>query len=208
MRPLLIISLILSCLAAAAQSNKGNEYIQRGNEFYRKQQYKEAYNEYQKAIDMDPANPTARFNQANAVYMQEQKVDASKAYTGLLASTEDKAMRAKIFYNKGVILSDQKNIEESIEAYKNALRNDPNDKDARENLQKALLELKKKPPPEKKDDKKQNKNQQQQQQKQQQSMNQKETQQRLQLLQQKEKQVQERIQNEKSKGAGSGRKDW
>ena len=41
-------------------------------------------------------------------------------------------------------LTSQKKLEESIEAYKNALRYNPDDKEARENLQKALLELKKK----------------------------------------------------------------
>ena len=67
-----------------------------------------------------------------------------------------------------MILSQQKNLEESIEAYKNALRNNPDDKEARENLQKALLELRKKTPPPKKE-KKENKKQDQQQQKQPQS---------------------------------------
>ena len=47
-------------------------------------------------------------------------------------------------------MSQQKKLEESIDAYKNALRQNPNDKEARENLQKALLELKKKTPPPKK----------------------------------------------------------
>jgi Ca-activated chloride channel family protein len=113
-------------------------------------------------------------------------------------------MKAKAYYNKGTILSGQKKLEESIEEYKNALRHDPNDKNARENLQKALLELRKKNPP-KKDDKKK---QQKQQQKPQPKMNQKEAEQRLKLLEQKEKEVQQRLQKEKSKTGGGQPKDW
>ena len=58
--------------------------------------------------------------------------------------------------NQGVALMKQKKLEESINAWKNALKLDPNDLDARDNLQKALQELKSKPPPppQKKDDKK------------------------------------------------------
>ena len=52
------------------------------------------------------------------------------------------------------LLIKQKKLEESIEAYKNALRQNTADQEARENLQNAILELKKKNPP-KKDDKKQ-----------------------------------------------------
>jgi len=206
-----ITALLLFCLisfTSYSQGNKTNISIDNGNQFYNKQEYQKAANEYRQALAIYPNNTIAKFNLANCLYQQQQKVDAAKMYTGMLATVDQKDMKAKIFYNKGVILSDQKNVEESIEAYKNALRNDPFDKEARENLQKALLELKKKQPP-KKDENKDNKKQQQQQKQQQSKMSPKETQQRLQLLQQKEKQVQERIQSEKNKGAGgSSRKDW
>ena len=116
-------------------------------------------------------------------------------------------LRYNVYYNKGAILSRQKKLEESIEAYKNSLRLNPDDKEARENLQKALLELKKKNPPKKKEE--QDKKKKQQQQKQPQSkMSPKEAQQRLQLLAQKEKEVQQRIQKEKSKSGGNQTKDW
>jgi tetratricopeptide (TPR) repeat protein len=201
-----ILNIVIG-LAAGAQNNKADGIIQRGNDHYRKQEYQEAINEYQKALNTDPGSLYATFNMANAAYLLDQKVEAAKLLTGMLVVAEDKGMRNRVFYNKGVILSSQKNIEGSIEAYENALRNDPNDKEARENLQKALLELKKKNPP-KKEENKNNKKQQQQKQPQS-KMDQKQTQQRLQLLQQKERQVQERIQGEKNKGAaGSRSKDW
>lgn len=192
------------------QSSKADRSIQTGNEYYKNKEYSKAAAEYNKALQEDPGSQTAKFNQGNALYRQDQKVEAVQLFTALSREADKKELRSGSFYNKGVILSGQKNLEESIEAYKNALRNDPADKDARENLQKALLELKKKAPPPKKEEKKdQKKQEQQQQQKQPQSkMSPKETEQRLKLLQQKEKEVQQRLQKEKSKAGGSQPKDW
>ncbi len=202
--------LILLIIPFVAHSQQGNELMIRdGNDFYKNQEYLKAADQYQKALQADPHDARASFNLANAYYRQEQKVDAAKLLAGLLPEVKEKELKNRIYYNRGVILTDQKNLEGSIEAYKNALRQDPADMEARENLQKALMELKKKSPPPPKEEKKDNKKKQQQQKQPQSQLNQKETQQRLQLLQQKEKLVQERIQREKNKGiGGSNNKDW
>jgi Ca-activated chloride channel family protein len=204
--------IILSLIAAqnlSAQTTPADKTVSTGNEYYKSQQYAKAAEEYRKALETDPANRTAKFNQGNALYKQDKKVEASILFSELAGNDKDKALRSKSYYNKGVILSNQKNLEESIEAYKNALRNDPADKEARENLQKALLELKKKKEDKKKEDQQPKKQKEQQQKKQQQpKMNPKEAEQRLKLLQQKEKEVQERVQREKTKTGGSAAKDW
>lgn len=184
-----------------------NETIKAGNDFYKQQEYLKAANEYAKALEIAPSNTTAKFNQANALFRQDKKVEAAVLFNDLATTSTDKSMLSKAWYNKGVILSNQKNLEESIEAYKNALRNNPDDKEARENLQKAMLELKKKEPPKKKDEE-QKKKQNQQQKQNQSKMSMKEAEQRLKLLQQKEKEVQQRVQKEKVKGGGSQPKDW
>lgn len=184
----LVILLLISSAQAMGQSSKAQRFIREGNDQYRKQEFSKAATEYSKAVEADPSDLTAKFNQANAIYKQDQKVDAAKLFSVVIKAAEEKEMRSKAWYNKGVILSQEKNLEESIEAYKNALRNDPLDKEARENLQKALLELKKKPPPPKKEEKKNSKKQEQQKEKKQQSkMSPKEAEQRLKLLQQKKK---------------------
>ncbi len=205
-----IFSTIMTLFIAAwsvAQSPQADKAIQAGNDLYKQQEFLKAAIEYDKAMEADPANTTAKFNKANAVYKQDQKVEAAKIYANVAKDAEAKDLKSKAFYNKGVILSQQKNLEESIESYKSALRNNPDDKEARENLQKALLELKKKEPPKKEDQQK--KKQQDQQKKQQQpKINPKEADQRLKLLQQKEKEVQQRLQKEKSKTGGSAAKDW
>jgi tetratricopeptide (TPR) repeat protein len=202
---LIILSLFVP---AAVNAQDADKIVQKGNDLYKQQQYDKAAAAYDEALAIDTANNIARFNRANTAYRQAKPDDAIRAFDDLAFKSKEAADKARSFYNKGVVLSNQKKLEESVEAYKDALRYDPNDTDARENLQKALLELKKKtpPPPKKEDKKKQQQNKKQQQQKQ---MNQKEAEQNLRLLEQKEKELQERMQKQKSKSSsGGGKKDW
>ncbi len=204
MRYLLFISFLFLTGQLTAQSV--NESIRKGNEFYRQGQYEQAAKEYNEALKNEPGNATAKFNLAAAISKQGKETEAIETYDELAGSLADAALKAKAYYNKGALLSKQKRLEESIESYKQALRQDPTDKEARENLQKTLLELKKKQPPRKKEEDNQKKQQQQKQQ--QPKLNQREAEQRLKLLQQKEKEVQQRLQKEKSKSGGSQTKDW
>ena len=142
MKKNLTILFVFTSLYSFSQSKPVEKTIQAGNDYYKQQQFAKATEEYNKAVADDPTNSTAKFNQANALYKQDKKVEAAKTYAEVASNTTDKEIRSKAFYNKGVILTQQKNLEESIEAYKNALRNNADDKEARENLQKALLELK------------------------------------------------------------------
>ena len=195
----------LQAQETAAQDQEIERAIQKANELYKQQQYQRAEAAYTEVLTKDPNNSTAKYNRALALQKQGKAEEAIKVFNDVAFKTDDRQLKSKAYYNKGAILSGQKNLEESIEAYKDALRQNPDDKEARENLQKALLELKKKTP--KKDDK-QKKQQQNQQQKPQPKMNQKEAEQRLKLLEQKEREVQERLQKEKSKSGGGQPKDW
>ncbi|MEO5562598.1 MAG: tetratricopeptide repeat protein, partial [Chitinophagaceae bacterium] len=187
-----IAVLLLSAKLQAQSTPESDRTIQKGNEFYKLKQYDKAEAAYKEVIDKEKLNTTATFNRANAFYRQSKTDDAMKALDDVIMNADNAELKGKAYYNKGAILSAQKNLEESIEAYKSALRQYPDDKEARENLQKALTELKKKnpPPPPKEDKKKQQKKQQQQP-----KMDKKEAEQRLKLLEQKEKEVQQRLQN-------------
>jgi Ca-activated chloride channel homolog len=208
MRYLITIVVLGAFLQLPAQ--KVNELIVAGNDFYRQGKLEEAEKKYTEAVKLQPVNVTAKFNLAAVMYKLGKPEDAKKIYTELATPGKDVAIRSKAWYNKGAILSKEKKLEESIEAYKSALKLNPDDQEARENLQKALQELKKREPPKKKEDNKKKKQEQQQKQKQQQQpkMNQKEAEQRLKLLEQKEKEVQQRLQKEKAKSGGGQSKDW
>jgi tetratricopeptide (TPR) repeat protein len=203
---LLMLSFLVYLHADAQEVNK---VLNEGNEFYKQQQYDKADVSYKRALELDQSNTTAKYNRAGTMVHQNRQTEAMKEYDELASTTTDADLKSKSYYNKGVVLSAQKRLEESIEAYKNALRQNPNDQEARENLQKAMAELKKKtpPPPPKKDNKKKNEKQQKKQQ-QQKKMNENEAQQRLKLLEQKEKELQERLQKQKNTTGGGQTKDW
>lgn len=205
MKILIFIWLLLAA-GISLRAQEENKVIETGNQYYRQQQYEKAEAEYRKVLETSPDNRIAKFNLANALIRQD-KTDDAAALLAELNTTDTRAdLRSKAFYNQGVMFSQQKKLEESIEAYKESLRLDPNDKEARENLQKALLELKKKNPPKKNDEKKKKEQQQKQQPKP--RISPREAQQQLKLLEQKEKEVQQRLQKNSSKTGSSQPKDW
>ena len=77
------------------------------------------------------------------LYRKNDYEKAAASYDDVLQSKADENTRQSAYYNKGVAMIRQKKLEESIDAWKNALRLNPADSDARENLVKALLEKKK-----------------------------------------------------------------
>jgi Ca-activated chloride channel family protein len=199
-----IVILFFSCAYFQSRAQQVEKTIQKGNDFYRKQKYQEAEEEYRKITENDSSYTIARFNLANTLYRLGKKEEALSIFDKLAADTKENTLLPNHYYNKGVIFTSQQRLEESIAAYKNGLIRDPGDKEARENLQKALLELKKKNPPKENPDKKRK----EQKQKQQPQMNQKEAEQKLRQLEQKEKELQQRVQKERSTGGGSRPKDW
>ena len=210
MKLIIAMPVILLFPLLSVKAQQADKLVQAGNELYRQQKYNEAEVQYSNAVKKEPGNLAAKYNLALTTYRSGKQDEAIKKFDELAKTEKESTGKSKSFYNQGAILSRQKKLEESIEAYKNALRQNPDDKEARENLQKALLELKKKEPPKKKeDDSKKKKEQQQKQNKQPQpKMSRKEAEQRLKLLQQKEKEAQQRIQKEKSKTGGAQPKDW
>ena len=197
MRAILFYFFILVLPASYAQ--QAEEIIKTGNDLYRKGEYEKASGEFQKVS----TDQRAKFNYGNALYKQNKKDEAAAVYDGLSTIENKPELRSQSFYNKGVILSGRQKLEESIEAYKNTLRLDPDDMQARENLQKALLELKKKQPPKKVENKKTP----QQKPPPQPKMNRKQAEQKLKHLQQKEKETQQRMQK-KSPSGTLQIKDW
>ena len=98
-------------------------------------------------------------------YKKNNSEEAVKSYDNAIAATKDNSVKQKAFYNKGVTLQAAKKLPECINAYKNALILNPQDEDARQNLQRALKEQQKqkqqqKKQDQKKDNKKDNKKQQ------------------------------------------------
>jgi len=218
-----IIGVLLmgASLGSSAQTHNGDAQLRSGNRYYKKKQLDQSQQQYEEAVRKAPENPTANYNLGNTQFRKNNYADAANSYNNSVEHAgDDKAMLEKGLYNKGVALIKQQKLQESIEAWKKALRLDANDEDARENLQKALMQLKqqqqqqqqeKKKDQEKKDKKEEKKDQQQepQQPKPQPSrLNKQQVEQYLKTLQQKEKELQDKMNQNKAKAPNQPDKDW
>ena len=203
---------LLMCFCTNAQS--GNSIIRSANKLFKDGKYEKAISQYKKAVEINPENPIAHYNIGNAFFSVDKWEDAAKSYDDALSKSTDERFREKALYNKGVSFSKQKKLEESIDAYKSALKLQPADEDARINLQKALMELKKKmESEEKKENKEQKKESKKPQQKdkpnpQQSKLTKKQVEQLLKALAQKEQQVQQKMQENKNRSTTQPDKDW
>jgi LPXTG-motif cell wall-anchored protein len=224
---LLIFGILLTAASSGATAQNENTLIRSGNRYYKQGQMDKSQKEYQEAVRQAPDNPAANYNLGNTEFRKKNFEEAAKSYGTSVDHSPDSAMREKGLYNKGVALIKQQKLQESIDAWKNALRIDPSDQDARENLQKALLELKKQQSQQKKDQKNQKdkkdqkdqkdqkKDQDQQKQDQQQQpkpqpsrLNKQQVEQLLKALQQRENEVQEKLNQNKVKSVTQPDKDW
>lgn len=196
MKKSLIIAGIFVFIRVFAQSI--DEGIRKGNDYYGIGQYELAERQYKEALKSEPDNRIAQHNLANALYRQKKYKEAADVLDGIVADSKEAIVKSAAHYNNGVIKTKQKDLEGSIEDYKNALRQNPDDKEARENLQKALLELKQKQQ-QQQQDQKQNKTPQS-------NLNQKQAEQKLNELEEKEKKIQQRMQNQK--GGTPQPEDW
>jgi tetratricopeptide (TPR) repeat protein len=181
-----------------------NAAIREGNKQYKQRQFEAALPAYQKAIEQNPKNSIARYNLANARFRTGNLEEADKSFDELIEKTDEKTYKEKGYYNKGVTLTKQKKLLESIEAYKSSLKLNAADEDARFNLQKALTELKKQTGQEQK----QPQQKQQQKQKQQNKLDKRKIEQYLKSLEQKEQEVQRKIQQNRSRSVTQPEKDW
>jgi Ca-activated chloride channel homolog len=191
--------------------------IRQGNRYYNKQDYDQSLSNYDKALKKSPGNPDANFNQGDALYRKNDYEKAAASYDDVLQSKADENTRQSAYYNKGVAMIRQKKLDESIDAWKNALRLNPADSEARDNLVKALLEKKKQEQQNKKDQdkkkpdnkQKQDQNQQDNRPKHQQSkLTKQQVEQYLRSLIQREKDVQDKMNQNKTHSLSQPEKDW
>lgn len=195
----LLLYIIFLFLLKSSHSQNQSGYIKEGNNFFKDGKLESAITSYSRVTD-GKYKYTALLNKGTALYKLKQYDDAIKTYGQISASKQaDVLQRSAAYYNTGVVYSNQQKTEESIKAYKNALRLNSHDNDARENLQKALSELRKKsgggggekkPKPAAS------------------TLNKSQAQKELDRLEQKEKQTQKKVSGKKAQYSGSNGKDW
>lgn len=203
----LISSFCWLLITHTAWAQPENKAIADGNKFYKEGKFDKAMEAYQLALAQNPKNAVARYNLAAALFRNSKPEEAGKEYEEAVQQANDSLLKQKATYNNGVSLTKQNKLEESITAYKEALRMNPSDEEARFNLQKALEELRKKNKQPEKKNQQQKKDKKPEPQKQP-PANKKMIEQWLQSLRQKEQEVQKKMQQNKSRSVTQPEKDW
>ncbi|MEJ8841100.1 tetratricopeptide repeat protein [Lacibacter sp. H375] len=212
MKIFLTIFVLFAALLTHAQEGE----VMKGNRYYKEGNYDKAEEAYQKALSKKE-NLIARYNLGNTLYKKESIDDAVKSFDGVINATDDPELKTKALYNKGVLLHKGNRLTEAIDAYKQALRLNPDDEEVRKNLQLALQQKKQQEP--KKDQKKEQKEQKQKQEKkkeepkpqqpkpQKSKLTKKQAEQYLKALEQKERELQEKV-RKKTAVPNQPEKDW
>lgn len=124
--------LLVACAAPVARYN--NE----ANDAFEAERYATALEGYRNAQLEAPRLAGPYYNAANSYYrLDEHESALAQAEQALRYSADDEELTQSIFFNKGNIAFQQQDFEAAIEAYKEALRLNPNDLAAKYNLELA-----------------------------------------------------------------------
>ena len=113
---------------------KANDYVYEGNTLVNEDDFVSAEMEYRKAISEQPASVAGIYNLGNSYYKKGNFEEALYRHQQATESASSKAEKHKAFHNIGNILMQNKKCKEAVEAFKNALRNNPTDNETRYNL--------------------------------------------------------------------------
>ena len=124
--------LLLVTMTAVAQTDR--QYIRQGNKQFHRGDYPGAEVSFRKALEKNPKNPQAAFNLGNALMAQKKDSAAVEQFENAARLETNPLRKAQSFHNMGVICQTHKMYGEAIEAYKKALRLNPDDDETRYNL--------------------------------------------------------------------------
>ena len=129
------MTLLMLMTAMAANAQNDRDYIREGNRNFRSGKFAEAEVSYRKSIEKNPRNPQAAYNLGNALFAQKKDSAAVVAYESGVQLETSAIRKSMGYHNMGVVCQSHKMFSEAIEAYKNALRLNPKDDEARYNLE-------------------------------------------------------------------------
>ncbi|NQX77492.1 tetratricopeptide repeat protein [Gilvibacter sp.] len=89
---------------------------------------------YRKTISMEPQVAASKYNLGNAYYKKDKNDEAMRRFVQAAEVATSKSEKHKAFHNLGNTLMNSQQYKEAVEAYKNALRNNPTDDETRYNL--------------------------------------------------------------------------
>lgn len=161
-----ILALLTLSILAFGQNER--KFVRNGNKLFMEAvgdttkidsvKFSNAETEYRKALEKRPEDLQWNYNLADAIYKQQRFEEAEDKFTELSEKMTEPVERARTNHNLGNTQLMQEKLDESIESYKKALRDNPSDLETKYNLAYAQM-LKKKKEEQEKQNQDQNKDQ-------------------------------------------------
>ena len=127
--------------SAFAQINRPLAEVGQSN--YLNGNFQEAKKNFNSAFDQSPNNASLAYNLANSQYRLGQFEKALQSFNQAAFITQNSQLKQKSYYNAGNALFKLGKLEQAISSYKNALELNPDDMDAKYNLEFTRKHLKK-----------------------------------------------------------------
>ena len=149
-----MVLLIACMLTGITYAQTDRQFIRNGNKRFHSQNFVKAEVEYRKAVSKNPKNFQALYNLGTALLMQQKDSAATDILQRAGKQETSKIRKAQSYHNIGYICQHHQMYAEAIQAYKEALRNNPADSETRYNLALCKKLLKNKPQDKKQQNKK------------------------------------------------------
>lgn len=136
-----IFALVTSCILAQNMPERG--LVRKGNRQFGRERYERSVDSYTRALEASPDCFEAGYNLSNALFRSERYDKAEQTLKGFITdSTRTEKERAEAYYNLGNTQFMQQKLQEALESYRNSLRLNPDDMEAKYNYAytKKLLE--------------------------------------------------------------------
>lgn len=133
-RCLLYMICILAAATASAQKYPERGLVRKGNRAYDKGRYERSIERYEKALGAAPGNYEATYDLGNALYRAERYDKAAEMLGKAAADTlRTPGELAEAWFNLGNAQLAQQKLQDALESYKNSLRMNPADEQAKYN---------------------------------------------------------------------------
>lgn len=130
---LIIIFSLSSSLMLFSQAER--KLIRKGNKAYEEKNYSEAEVFYKKAKEIQPELFQVRKNLGSALYRMDNFESSANEFTEYTVAARNEKETSEALYNLGNALLQAGEYQKSIETYKQSLRSNPGNNEARYNLQ-------------------------------------------------------------------------
>lgn len=131
---LAIVVLLFVCGEVSAQQMKERGLVRRGNREFRREHFEKSVDSYQRALQHDSTCFEAKYDLASALYRTERYDKAEKTLLSIVGdSTRTEKERGEVAYNLGNTQFAQQKYKDALSSYRQAMRCNPNDEDAKFN---------------------------------------------------------------------------